>query len=82
MSLQAKDLIRKLLQVDPSKRLTAAEALKHEWFHISHEPTAISQTVINRLRKFRGVSKLKKAVLNMMVKMIDPAEIQDLREEF
>lgn len=28
---RAKDLIRKLLVVDPAKRLTAAQSLKHEW---------------------------------------------------
>ena len=31
ISDSAKDLVRKLLQVDPKKRLTAAEALRHPW---------------------------------------------------
>ena len=28
---RGKDLIRKLLEVNPTKRLTASEALQHEW---------------------------------------------------
>lgn len=31
VSPEAKDLIKKLLVVDPSQRLTAADALKHHW---------------------------------------------------
>jgi len=32
ISVEAKDLIRKLLMVDPKKRTTAAQALQHDWF--------------------------------------------------
>ncbi|CAN0550470.1 unnamed protein product, partial [Ectocarpus sp. 12 AP-2014] len=31
VSSEAKDLIRKLLTVDPTRRLTAAEACEHPW---------------------------------------------------
>lgn len=31
VSAEAKDLIKKLLVVDPSQRLTAEQALKHAW---------------------------------------------------
>jgi calcium/calmodulin-dependent protein kinase I len=31
ISDEAKDLISKMLQVDPSKRITPEQALKHEW---------------------------------------------------
>lgn len=36
ISPQAKDLIMKLLVVDPSKRLSAEEALNHPWFNITY----------------------------------------------
>ena len=32
ISLKAKDLIKKLLETDAKKRITAEEALNHEWF--------------------------------------------------
>lgn len=31
MTPEAKDLINKMLTINPSKRITAAEALKHPW---------------------------------------------------
>jgi len=38
--------------------------------------------VLNRLKSFKGVSTLRKAALNMMVKMIDDSELEDLKEKF
>lgn len=39
---QAADLIQQLLLLDPSKRLTAGEALSHEWFTV--EPVACAKS--------------------------------------
>ena len=38
--------------------------------------------VLQRLQSFRGVSKLKKAAMNMLVKMADQNSIEALRDEF
>lgn len=43
---------------------------------------SISPEVINNLREFRGQSKLKKAALNILVKMMNPNDLSDLRQEF
>jgi len=32
---EAKDLINKMLTINPAKRITAAEALKHPWISVS-----------------------------------------------
>lgn len=32
---EAKDLINKMLKIDVSKRITAAEALQHPWINVS-----------------------------------------------
>lgn len=37
VSPAAKDLIQRLLTVDPKKRLTAAEALRHQWIQATDE---------------------------------------------
>lgn len=67
---------------DPKKRLNAGEALKHSWFteDISdNEILAIDTKVLKRLQEFKGVSKLKKAAMNMLVKMADSTYIEDLK---
>jgi len=41
------DLIEKLLVVDPGKRLSAGQALKHEWFKILDEKSSTAPATIN-----------------------------------
>jgi calcium-dependent protein kinase len=49
-SPEVKDLIQKLLVVDPKKRLSAGEALKHKWFHVTtDQPIAFNIHVLKRL---------------------------------
>ena len=73
---EVKDLISKLLITEPKHRLSAQEALKHKWFVKMNEgklkdSSIINKDVIERLQSFKGVSKLKKAAMNMLVKMAD-----------
>ena len=69
---------------DPKKRLSASDALKHQWFHtqIEEKSSVINKEVLERLQSFRGVSKLKKAAMNMLIKMSDQKSIEELRKEF
>ena len=78
------DLIKNLLVVNPKQRMSAIEALKHPWFQSesSNNPIKINKAVLDRLGSFKGVSKLKKAAMNMMVKMADQKTIEELRIEF
>ena len=81
------DLIKKLLVIDPKKRLSAADALHHPWFKLNSTgmtagmgpATTINPDVLYRLQQFKGVSKLKQAAMNMLVKMADAKQIEDLR---
>uniref|UniRef100_A0A4W3HGN1 calcium/calmodulin-dependent protein kinase n=1 Tax=Callorhinchus milii TaxID=7868 RepID=A0A4W3HGN1_CALMI len=58
---EAKDLINKMLTINPSKRISAAEVLKHPW--ISHRATVAScmhrQETVDCLKKFNARRKLK-----------------------
>ena len=36
VSAECRDLIKKMLTVDPNKRLSAAEAHSHPWFKLEH----------------------------------------------
>lgn len=77
-SEESKDLITKLLEVDPEKRYSAAQALQHPFFKTNLKKeekvktaAGLNVNTINRLRSFRGQSKLKRAAMTMMVKMAD-----------
>lgn len=64
----AKDLIRKLLTTDPDKRLSADEALKHDWFKdVSVANNELSGTVAHfrqqaekRASQVRGVAQAER----------------------
>ena len=68
--------------VDSKKRFSASEALQHEWFKNIEHHSKLDNSVVDRLTKFKGVSKLKKAAMNMLVKMADQNQIEKLREQF
>lgn len=78
VSEEVKDLIQKILVVDPDQRLTAVGALKHPWFHKEFGNSAplspgikLDKDAVNRLCQFKGGSKLKKAAMIMLVKLED-----------
>ncbi|XP_037991928.1 calcium/calmodulin-dependent protein kinase type II subunit delta isoform X3 [Motacilla alba alba] len=66
---EAKDLINKMLTINPAKRITASEALKHPW--ICQRSTVASmmhrQETVDCLKKFNARRKLKGAILTTML---------------
>ena len=82
-------MIKQLLVVDSKKRLSAQEALKHPWFdkfehHVKKgsEEDKLDPALFENLKNYKGVSTLKKAALNLLVKMVDSKEIEKLRAAF
>ncbi|XP_052487359.1 calcium-dependent protein kinase 4 isoform X3 [Gossypium raimondii] len=65
ISESAKDLLRKMLERDPQKRITAYEVLCHPW--IVDDRVApdkpLDSAVLSRLKKFSAMNKLKKMAL-------------------
>lgn len=63
VSDEAKDLIRKLLQVNPMERLTAGGALRHPWMLASdvrlssRDLTESLQTIKQRKGRFKSIAK-------------------------
>uniref|UniRef100_A0A8C7RNP9 calcium/calmodulin-dependent protein kinase n=1 Tax=Oncorhynchus mykiss TaxID=8022 RepID=A0A8C7RNP9_ONCMY len=66
---EAKNLINQMLTINPAKRITAQEALKHPW--VSQRSTVASmmhrQETVECLKKFNARRKLKGAVLTAML---------------
>ncbi|XP_032438118.1 calcium/calmodulin-dependent protein kinase type II delta 1 chain isoform X10 [Xiphophorus hellerii] len=69
VTAEAKDLINKMLTINPAKRVTAADALKHPW--ICQRSTVASmvhrQETVECLKKFNARRKLKGAILTTMI---------------
>ena len=85
MSAECKDLITQLLVVNDKKRLTGVQALKHEWFSKNLGKTdddGFDSNVLGRLKSYKGVSHLKRAAMNLLVKMASEEEVRDLKRTF
>lgn len=77
VSDEAKDLIRKMLVIDPKQRPTALQILEHSWFSKFTTTQTPSDTVphfddevFERLRMFKGETFFKRAAMNILVKML------------
>jgi len=80
----AKDLIRKMLNPDPKKRLSASEVLKHPWIRVDgvapNKP--IGSLVQFRLKQFAAMNKLKKLAIRIIAETLSEEEIAGLKEIF
>ena len=66
VSDEAKDLIRKCMAVDPAQRLTAEQALQHEWMRSTHIPSRDLPEAMLDLRKFNNLRRLRAVVNTIM----------------
>lgn len=84
ISASAKDILQKLLIVDPRARVTAAQALSHPWVQgtaASSVPLDIS--VIMCMKRYAGYGKLKKLVLqHVATTQFSEAELKSLHDQF
>jgi len=85
ISEDAKDLIRKLLKMNPHDRYTAQQALTHTWID-KKAPKAkevnLQSNFVDNLRAFRSQNKLKKAALHIIAGQLNESQIKALRETF
>ena len=91
ISEDAKNLVIKLLQVDPSQRLSAAEALEDEWFKKNININKINETqsqnnfniFIKNISEFCAEQKLQQATLAFLVHNFAPKEeLNELKKIF
>lgn len=93
VSEYSKDLVRKLLCYDPRRRLTAADALNHDWIKF-YNPNAPSPTadspltarlgaeIINKFRAFRKHNKMKQLALTAVAYDLSESQIAELHSLF
>ena len=79
----AKDLLRKMLCVDPRKRIMASEAIEHSWFSLRHSPSNLNtKPILKRLKRFNKNSKLRKDIMNVLVRYLNTEELTQLNSVF
>lgn len=89
ISSEAKDLIRRLLCVNPLQRYTADQALAHPWLHVDDHliPAGHLEETVGELRKFQAARKLKAGItatmaINRMKKLMGSlANMREAMEE-
>lgn len=84
ISDEAKDLIRSMLNMDAQARITAAQALAHEWVRKDGiaPDIPLDVNVVSSLKEFCGYSKLKKLALRHVAMTYNENEIRDIRDQF
>ncbi|KAI4346390.1 hypothetical protein L6164_007288 [Bauhinia variegata] len=84
ISESAKNLITRMLERDPTKRISAHEVLCHPW--IVDEENApdkpLDSAVLTRLKHFSAMNKLKKMALQVIAERLSEEEIGGLKELF
>lgn len=71
----AKDLLKKLLDSDPEKRISARDACLHPWIkqYTQNVSTQDINKVLFRIKSFRKTTKLKEAIHTFIIsKIMDP----------
>ena len=87
ISEEAKDLLSKLLEKNPSKRISAVEALEHPWI-TNLAPNAklnkgVCQKVFSNLKTFQADQKLQEAAIAFITnQLVSKEETEELRKIF
>ncbi|XWS43017.1 hypothetical protein CRYUN_Cryun16bG0064700 [Craigia yunnanensis] len=83
LSPEAIDFVKRLLNKDYRKRLTAAQALSHPWLENNHEIKIPPDVIVCRLVKaYIGSSALRKTALGALAKTLTVPQLAYLREQF
>lgn len=81
---EAKDIISRMLIFDPAKRASAQQLIEDPWLKANRGEAKgkVHKALGNRLKEFRGHSKLKKIALTLIAKQLEDDDIEDLKNTF
>jgi len=81
--IQFQDLCIRLLKKNPLERISLKDAAQHAWLVIGRKhDTKLAQEVVEMLRQFTTQTKLKRAVIKILMQCLSPAETAKLKYQF
>ncbi|WOL16916.1 calcium-dependent protein kinase 20 [Canna indica] len=80
----AKDLVKRMLDPDPKRRMTAQEVLDHPWLQNSKRAPNVNlgETVRARLQQFSVMNKFKKRALRVVAEHLSVEEAAGIKDMF
>lgn len=88
VSFEVPILIRKMVEDDPDRRISASEACKDKWLNVvksrstDDEECHVNEDVIDALENFHCESIFEKGCMNRLALMLDEEAINDIRDTF
>ncbi|XP_004511959.1 CDPK-related kinase 5-like isoform X2 [Cicer arietinum] len=83
LSDEARDFVKRLLNKDPRKRMSAAQALSHPWIK-NHKDAKVPLDILifKHMKAYMRSSSLRKAALRALSKTLTVDELHYLKEQF
>ncbi|XP_047338264.1 CDPK-related kinase 3 [Impatiens glandulifera] len=82
VSVEAKDFVKRLLNKDFRKRMTAAQALTHPWLQSENHPVPLDILVYKLVKSYLHATPLKRAAQKALSKALTEDEFVYLRAQF
>ncbi|KAH6791567.1 CDPK-related kinase 3 [Perilla frutescens var. hirtella] len=82
VSPHAKDFVKRLLNKDYRKRMTAAQALTHPWLRSESHPIPLDILVYKLVKSYLHATPFKRAALKALSKALSEDELVYLRAQF
>ncbi|CAI9762514.1 unnamed protein product [Fraxinus pennsylvanica] len=82
VSVEAKDFVKRLLNKDHRKRMTAAQALTHPWLRDLNSVVPLDAMIYKLVKSYIRATPLKRAALKALSKALTDDELIYLRAQF
>ncbi|KAF5743443.1 Calcium-dependent protein kinase (CDPK) family protein [Tripterygium wilfordii] len=82
VSPEAKDFVKRLLNKDHRKRMTAAQALSHPWLRNENDAVPLDISIYKLVKAYVRATPFKRAAIKALSKAIPEDELVYLRDQF
>jgi len=84
VTTEARDIISKMLERNPEKRLTAKQCLEHPWFMKNGDTTShqIDMRILKRLKNYKKQPRFKQEILGIVRKFLHPLVVKYYTNNF